>query len=40
MSVGQWQEKDAKAVREILGSLGDDDMVCGIVFNDKCHVAS
>ena len=37
---GKRWNKVTKAVREILSSLGDDDMVCGIVFNDKCHVAS
>ena len=29
-----------KTVREILNALDDDDMVCGLVFNDECHGAS
>ena len=35
---GQRWNKVTKAVRQILGSLGNDDMVCGIVFNNNCHV--
>ena len=37
---GKRHKKVVNAMNEIISTLGDDDLVCGIVFNNECKILS